>query len=182
MGNAHCGFKNFHYCLRTANAVPVPMPGAVRLTREPDMQELKIVPNVIGKPTEYVSAYIDKGIKLGLEIVSLPVSFLTDVLGYTIDANGVLVENEHPAVHFALLYETHMTSGDMIRHSYLDCVCRKPRFDASTLSGSSRIETRSLELVANRDIFGSRAIKKSIAKETNAAVFNSWFSALYRGR
>ncbi len=177
MRDAYCGFKNFHYCLRTANAVPVPMPGAVRLTREPNMQEIKIVPNIIGAPAEYVAAYRDNGLRLGLEIVSLPVSFLTDVLGYTIDANGVLIEGEHPAVHFALLYETR--GGVITRHSYLDCVCRKPKFDATTLSGSAKFDTRSLEIVANRDIFGSGKYKKSVTEEQSASVFAGWFNALY---
>lgn len=177
MGNAYCGFKNFHYCLRTANAVPVPMPGAVRLTREPDLSEIKIVPDTAGSCSEYVAAYRDKVIKLGLEIVSLPVSFLTDVLGYTTDANGVLIEGEHPAVHFALLYETR--GGVITRHSYLDCVCRKPKFDATTLSGSAKFDTRSLEIVANRDIFGMGKYKKSVTEEQSASVFAAWFNALY---
>ena len=178
MGNAVCGFKNFHYCLRTANAVPVPMPGAVRLTREPQMNEIKIVPNAVGAPEEYVIGHREGVIRLGLEVVSLPQSFLTDGLGYTIDANGVLVENGHPVVHFALLYETQSTDSGAARHCYYDCVCKKPKYDVTTLSGSSRFDTRTLEIIANRDIFGTGAFKKSVG-EASTATFAAWFNSLY---
>lgn len=178
MGNAHWGFRNFHYCLRTANAVPVPMPGAVRLTREPELQEIKIVPNAIGAPQEYVIGHRDGVIRLGLEVVSLPVSFLTDILGYTTDANGVLAEGGHPSVHFALLYETRNTGAGAVRHCYYDCVCKKPKYDVTTLSGSSKFDTRTLEIIANRDIYGSGAYKKSVG-EDSAATFAAWFDSLY---
>ena len=179
MGNAHLGFKNFHYCLRTAGAVPVPMPGAVRLTRDPELTEIRVVPDVIGAPSEYAVCSRDGIIRLGLEIVSLPVQFLVDVLGYTIDSNGVLAEGGHPAVHFALLYETRTTEQGPVRHCYMDCICKKPKFDAATLSGSSGFCTRKLEIAANKDIFGSGKYKKSVTEEQSASVFAGWFNALY---
>ncbi len=174
MRNAHYGFKNFHYCPRGLGAVPRAMPGAVRLTRAPDMQEIKVRPDTHGIPAEYTAGYRDRGIKLGLEIVSLPVQFLVDVLGYVQEASGVLVEGKHPAVHFALLYETRSLAGP-VRHCYYDCVCQKPKFDATTLSASSRFDTRILELTVNRDIFGSGGYKESIARADNAEMFDEWF-------
>lgn len=179
MGNAHRGFKNFHYCLRTAGAVPVPMPGAVRLTRDPELTEVRIVPDVIGAPVEYAAGYKGGIIRLGLTIVSLPVQFLVDVLGYTIDSNGVLAEGGHPAVHFALLYETGTTEQGAVRHCYMDCVCKKPKFDAATLSASSGFNTRTLEIAANKDIFGSGMYKKSISEQDDPQVFAEWFTGVY---
>lgn len=177
MRDAYRGFRSFHYCLRTAGAVPVPIPGAIRLTREPDMQEVKIRPDQTGQPAEYTAAFRDRGIKLGLEVVSLPVQFLVDVLGFTVGANGIITEGEHPTVHFALLYETGSLHG-AVRHSYLDCVCQKPKFDVTTLSRSSKYDTRRLELVANKDIFSSKAYKRSIREEDDPAVFAAWFEGL----
>ncbi|MGF2525951.1 hypothetical protein ACQUW0_26865, partial [Ralstonia pseudosolanacearum] len=87
MKDAFCGFRSFHYCLRTANATPVALPGAIRLSRDPTIDDIKIVPDIEGTPTEYLVGCRDKGIKLSLEIVTLPQSFLTDVLGYTL-SNG----------------------------------------------------------------------------------------------
>lgn len=176
--SASCGFRNFHYCLKTGAAAPVALPGAIRLGREPNMEPIVITPNITGNPTEYTVGYVDKGIKLDLEIVSLPESFLIDVLGYTL-SNGILIENEHPKIHFALLYETHFTDGRAIRHSYMDCVCAKPKFDATTLSSSFNIDTKRLELRANKDIFGSNCYKKSITADQNSLVFNHWFDRLY---
>ena len=178
MRDAYCGFRSFHYCLRTANAVPVALPGAVRLTRDPAMDEVKIKPDVAGSPTEYIVGYHDKGIKLGLEIVALPQQFLIDVLGFVL-SNGVLIEGEHPVIHFALLFETQNVGGEPVRHSYLDCVCRKPTFDVSTLSRSPKIDTRKLDLIANKDIFGTMKYKKSVTASQNSVIFNNWFNHLY---
>lgn len=177
--SASCGFRNFHYCLRTGAAAPVALPGAIKLGREPNMEPITITPNIPGTPTEYTVGYRDKGLKLDLEIVSLPQSFLTDVLGYTVDSNGILIENEHPIVHFALLYETQDTAGFAVRHSYMDCVCEKPKFDASTMSGNFSIDTKKLSLVVNKDIFGTKSYKKSITAAQNATVYNNWFNTLY---
>ena len=178
MSDAFCGFRSFHYCLRTANAAPVALPGAIRLSREPVTDEVKIVPDIPGAPVEYVAGYHDKGIKLDLEIVALPQAFLTDVLGYAL-IDGVLIEGEHPFVHFALLYETQNAGGEPVRHSYLDCVCRKPKFDVTTLSRSPKIDTRKLELIANKDIFGTMKYKKSVTASQNSTVYNNWFNQLY---
>ena len=178
MSDAYCGFRNFHYCLRTANAVPVAIPGAIRLSRDPMSDEVKIFPGVPGAPIDYIVGYHDKGIKLGLEIVTLPQQFLIDVLGYEL-TDGVLIEGEHPIVHFALLFETQNAGGEPVRHSYLDCVCKKPKYDVTTLAQSSRIDTRKLELIANKDIYGSLKYKKSVTASQNLTVFNNWFNQLY---
>lgn len=177
--SASCGFRNFHYCLRTGAAAPVALPGAIRLGREPNMEPIVITPNITGNPTEYTVGYRDKGMKLDLEIVSLPQSFLTDVLGYTIGSNGIIIENEHPIVHFALLYETQDTAGFAVRHSYMDCVCEKPKFDVTTLSNSFSIDARKFSLVVNKDIFGVKCYKKSITAAQNETIFNDWFNRLW---
>lgn len=178
MSNAYCGFRSFHYCLRTANAVPKALPGAIRLTRDPETDDIKIAPDIPGAPTEYTVGFRDKGIKLNLEIVTLPQAFLTDVLGFT-TSSGVLIEGEHPLIHFALLFETQNAGGEPVRHSYLDCVCKKPKFDVSTLGRSPKIETRKLEIIANKDIFGSGAYKKSVTAAQNSSMYNGWFYHLY---
>jgi phi13 family phage major tail protein len=161
------------------SAAPVAIPGAVKLSRDPQMEEITITPNIVGAPTEYTVGYRDKGIKLDLEIVNLPLSFLTDVLGYTVTSSGILIENEHPLVHFALLYENQNTDGTAVRHSYPDCVCEKPKFDVTTLSNNFSIDTKKLNIIANKDIFGSGCYKKSITAEQNATIYNNWFNQVY---
>ncbi|MGF2525966.1 hypothetical protein ACQUW0_26965, partial [Ralstonia pseudosolanacearum] len=64
-------------------------------------------------------------------------------------------------------------------HSYLDCVCRKPKFDVTTLSASPRIDTQKLEVIANRDIFGTGKYQKSVKASDNSTIYNNWFSQLY---
>lgn len=177
---AERGFKNFYYSVRTAAGAqtPKPLDGAIKLSFKP---QSKSTEHTLRGESQSVSEYTEETIETkknaSLDIISLPDSFLVDVLGYYIDENGVMMEGEQKPVHFALLYET-TYGNDLIRYEQIDCLCTKPSFDVSTISETPSIDTRSLELIINKDI-KSGFYSKQIRKSTNPEIFEKWFDKVY---
>ncbi|MBO5449810.1 MAG: hypothetical protein J5994_10875 [Ruminococcus sp.] len=178
--NYNCGYKNFHYSVRTAEGAspPLPLPGAIKLSFVPQTSERSVL---VRKRDGSISSFTEKAEETGkraeLEILSLPVYFLKDVLGYTQDENGVLIERTHPAVHVSLLYETKY-GEERVRHELIDCVFSKPSFDVSTIAMTPAADTRKMDVILNRDP-ASGGYEKSISESDNAEIFNGWFNSVY---
>lgn len=175
------GFKNFYYAVRTSTGTgtPVPMPGAIKISVKPQTENRVInIRRSDGTLIQYTEGAVETGKTATVDIINLPVSFLTDILGYTIDENGVLIEHEQQAKHFVLLYEN-TRNGEAVRHQYTDCVCSKPNFDVTTITSEAGIDKKSLELILNPDIFGSGGYSKSITESQNPEIFAKWFDKVY---
>lgn len=169
----HFGIENCHYCLR--NSAPVKMPGAVSLSKESGAdlvtKKIRLASGII---IEKPVAVTQNAAKVSLEIASLPLPFLTDILGYEIDSSGVLIEYQQlKAVPFTLLFETQADTGN-IRMQYCECYCPKPSFTVTTVGENVTISTRKLELIST----GS-PISKSITAKQNQTVYDNWFGGVY---
>jgi hypothetical protein len=177
---AERGFKNFHYCLRTSAgaSAPVPLHGAVKLSFNPQVESRTVLKRTDkGGIVKFTESARETAKSASLEIISLPRIFLTEVLGYTEDENGVLIEGEYEAKHISLLYESQ--SGDSaVRHELIDVIVSKPSFDVSTLAGSLSADTKKLELTVNRDL-ESGGFSKSIKRDVNPEIFDNWFNRVY---
>ena len=104
------GLKNVYYAVATIDAsthaatysTPVAFPGAVSLSLDPEGELTPFRADNV----DYWVGNSNNGYSGDLEMALITDSFRKDVLGYTDDDNGVLVENKDvEAVHFALMFQ-----------------------------------------------------------------------------
>lgn len=168
------GIKNCHYVVKGTAIEVKKLPGAVRLSMKPSAADRNI--KVRSGSTIYQTTTARQGTQrqAELEIVSLPESFLIDVLGWTKGTDGSLTEGIQPNVHIILLYETE-NGGCPVRHMLYDCVVSSPSFDATTISSDLSIDKRKLDIVFNPDPSNNNNLSRQIARADNENLFNSWF-------
>ena len=181
MSTVHFGISNCHVAIKKAAnyyAPPVPMPGAIGMSVDPDINIITAnVRTAHGTTAERPTDIIDNGKKIILDIASLPIDFLIGILGYVQDDNSVLIEGKQIYVPFALLYET-QTNSTSTRYSLIECVCKKPKYDCTTMSNSVSVNTRQLEIMSYPCI-DTGYYGKSISKNINQTVFANWFKKVY---
>lgn len=163
------GFRNFAY--KISGGTMTPLEGAQKLsfTVQSAARELMV------RTASGMAAYtenVETGRKADLEIVQLPVSFLVDVLGYTL-VDGILTEGLHRPVHFSLFYEQ-QTDGEPIRTQLYDVCCTRPNFDVTTMTNRPSVDIRKLSLVVNADQ-SEQVYSQSVSREDNAEAFDTWF-------
>ena len=171
---------NVHYAILTiaddgtfSFGTPVPMPGAVSLALDAN-----------GEPTNFYAdgyAYYTIGNNMGyegdLELAMVPESFRTDVLGETLDANNVLIENANTErVNFALLFEF---DGDIrkIRHVLYKCAASRPSVESKTNEEEVEVQTETLSIKATPMANG--VVKAKTGDDTTDSVYQGWYGAVY---
>ena len=172
--------RNVHYAVATVNAsggvtfaTPVPMPGAVSLSLDPE-----------GEPTKFYAdgyAYYiinnNRGYEGDLELAMVPESFRTDVLKETLDSNNVLVENANTETsNFALLFEF---DGDVkkIRHVLYYCSASRPNIESQTNEDEIEVKTETLTITASP--LANGLVKAKTGDNTSDAVYQGWYSEVY---
>lgn len=171
------GFRLFHYSLKNGGrySTPAALPGAIKIAFKPQTGARTVSVRYTDGSAATSSQIIDGGTTAAVSVVSLPEDFLTDVLGYYKATDGSMYQGQQTAVHFALMYETQGIE-EPTRHILLDCVCTKPEFDASTISSTPSIDTRSLQLILNPiTINGKQYYSRSIKQSDNSELFETWF-------
>ena len=174
MPDINTGFRNFHYRVIGWNSSirPKPLPGAIKLNIKPQTQERQVLARTSnGLLLPVTMAKHEASRAATLEIVSLPVFFLKDVLGWAEDSSGTLVEGPFPMYHLELLYETNNV-GNPMRHTLYDVVISRPAFDVSTLSENPNADKRSLELTINPDGSGKYQARCS----QGDSEYDTWFN------
>lgn len=176
------GFRNFQYCLKGSGSnTPAALSGAMKISFKPQSASRSAVMRYENGGVAERTEVRGTGSTASLAIVSLPDSFLKDVLGYVKDNDGILIEGEHTSAHFYLLYETQGLT-EPTRHILMDCVCSKPSFDVSTMSSNANIDTRSLEIVMNPVIDNQTVVyRKSVKRSENSTAFDNWFGLITSG-
>ena len=177
------GIKNVFYAVATiaadgsaTYAAPVALPGAVSLSMDPQGE---LEPFYADNIQYYVSALNDcyEG---NLELAKVPDSFLTDVLGYVADKNGVLYENA-TTVHFALLFQF---EGDAhARRGVLyNCTATRPTVGGSTKEAQISPETQTLPIRATSVYNASvdKDVVKASVTPSEETQYNAWTSAVYQ--
>lgn len=176
------GLSNVHYAKMTIGedgaityATPVPIPGAVNLSLEPQGEESPFYADNI----KYFNDYANNGYSGDLEMAKIPDSFLKDILGQTIDTNGAVIENaEDKAAHFALMFEV---DGDESKKRvvYYNCTASRPSANASTVNETKEPNTDTLTITASaRDT--DKQVRASLEPtEENMAIFNKFYEKVY---
>jgi len=173
----HIAFFDDTQPIQPAWKPPVAIPGAVRWT-----------PTAMGESSTfyadnmaYFVATANNGYTGELEMANVPDEVLAEILGWEIDANGMIVEvaNAIPK-HFALLGQV---LGDKRnrRFVYYDCVASRPAKERTTKNESITPNTDVLSLTVSPIEIGGKVIVKGDLErsDTNQAVFDSFFSAVY---
>ena len=179
MNKVKFGLSNVYYAVKTTSeggevsyATPVRIPGAVNLSLD---QEGEITPfyadNIV-----YYSASNNNGYSGDLEIADIPESFQKDVLGYTVDNNGALIENADATIKpFALLFE--VTGDEKPRRSVLyNCMVTRPSTEASTTEDTRTPQTDTLSITATPREDNKNVKAVMTLSDSNTTAFNSFFT------
>jgi len=171
---------NVHYAPLTQNAsgeyswdTPVPMPGAVSLSLDPQGEPESFYADGI----EYYVINNNQGYDGDLELAMIPESFRTDILMEKADNNNVLVENSNSETgKFALLFQF---DGDAkgVRHVFYNCSAARPNIEGKTTEDGREVQTETITIKARP--LASGYVKAKTGDNTKAAVFNNWYKNVY---
>lgn len=152
---------------------PVPMPGAVSLSLDPQGEPESFYADGI----EYYVINNNQGYDGDLELAMIPESFRTDILMEKADSNNVLVENAFSETgKFALLFEC---DGDVrkIKHVFFNCSASRPQIEAKTTEDSREVQTETLTIKARP--LANGLVKAKSGDTTKAVVYNNWYKNVY---
>lgn len=171
---------NVHYALQKVGSdggitfePPVPMPGAVSLSLEPNGEPESFYADGI----EYYTISNNMGYDGDFEVALIPESFRTDVLKEELDVNKVLLENANSETgNFALLFEF---DGDVrkIRHVLYHCSAARPSMEGKTNEESREVQPETLAISARPLADGF--VKARTGNETTQATYDSWYQKVY---
>lgn len=171
---------NVHYAKLTVTPegeisyeTPVPMPGAVSLSLDPNGE-----PSVFyADGYAYYTVNNNQGYEGDIEMALVPESFREDILKETKDANKVLIEDANVETEkFALLFEF---DGDIkkIRHVLYSCVATRPKIESSTKEEEIEVKTETLSIKASP--LSGGYVKARTSDETTAEAYENWYKSVY---
>jgi phi13 family phage major tail protein len=153
--------------------VPVPLPGAVSLSLDPNGE-----PSVFyADGYAYYTISNNMGYEGDLELALVPDSFRSDVLKESLDTNKVLVENSGVETsNFALLFEF---DGDVkkIRHVLYNCSAARPTIESATNEDEIEVQTEKLSIKATP--LANGCVKAKTGEDTTDTVYTKWYDAVY---
>ena len=179
------GLSNLYYAKATVTenngvytvsyATPVAIPGARELTLD-----------VSGEPTviwadniQYVTIGANAGYEGTATVLTVPESFYTDILGMTVDENGLLCETESDTLsQFALLGEFDTEDTERKRFALYNCTASKPSFGGSTKE--EEVEAYEFEIPITATPALDTGVIKATALNTgdSATAFAAWFTSV----
>lgn len=171
---------NVHYALLTISesgtptyAAPVPIPGAVSLSLDPNGE-----PSIFyADGYAYYTIPNNMGYEGDLEVAIVPDSFRTDILKETLDANSVLIEDAKAETErFALLFEF---DGDVkkIRHVLYNCSAARPSIESATNEDEIEVQTETLTITAAP--LESGYVKARTSDDTTDEAYANWYTSVY---
>lgn len=179
------GLKSVYYAKCTIGegntatyGTPVSWPGAVSLSLDAEGDTNKFRADNV----DYYVSQSNSGYSGDFESALIPESFLKDILGFIEDENGVLVEDASaPTQPFALMFQF---EGDQkaTRHVFYNCTCSRPSVAGQTTDTTIEPQTETATITAT-SIYDA-TLRKDIVKaktnaNTDATVYNGWFSEVY---
>lgn len=176
------GLNNVHYAKITAwsadgktptYATPVRIFGGVSLSMDAKGE----TDNFYADNIAFYVMNNNAGYEGDLEIALVSTEFATDILGQTLDANGILIENTNAELsEFALLFEF---DGDKnkIRHVLYRCSASRASIESATTEDKKDVKTEKLSLKAVALPDG--LVKSKTCESTDPTEYNAWYTAVY---
>lgn len=170
------GIKNVHYAILNDDGTykkPVPFPGATSMTNTPKGEMSEFFADDI----VYYSNSTNQGYEGTYSFAEMPDHFRIDVLGDTLDENGVLAENANAKTKkIAWLFEF---DGDekAIRRVLPNVTVSRTAFGSNTKTTSSEPNTGEISYVAAPDKNGNPQLKTT--PTTSEEVYNNWYDSVY---
>lgn len=151
------------------------IPGAINVALAPSGDAYELYADDV----LYFAQTVNQGYTGDIEVANLPETFLQDMLGFTKNSDGVLIESadDKPSA-FALGFEI---QGDKngSRIWFYNCTVARPSQDASTKDSGMEASTDTLNLIAAprpSDMLVRARITKD---DTNATVYDAFFTNVY---
>jgi phi13 family phage major tail protein len=155
---------------------PVAIPGAVRFSPEPQGEESTFYADN-GPYFTYTS---NNGYTAELEMANIPDDILAEMLGWEIDANGMLVETtDGMPKEFALLGQI-LGDKKNRRFVYYRCKASRPTAEHNTRGESVEPTTQTLNItILPIEINGKNVVRGVIElNDTNTTVYNNFFNSV----
>jgi phi13 family phage major tail protein len=173
----HVAFFDTASQTQPAWEAPIAIPGAVRFSPEPQGEESTFYADN-GPYFTYTS---NNGYASELEMANIPDPILARMLGWEIDANGMLVETtDGEPEEFALLGQV-LGDKKNRRFVYYRCKASRPNKEHSTRAESvepatERLNIRILPIKAN----GKNIVRGVMElNDTNQAAYDAFFESVY---
>lgn len=170
--------SNVHYAKlvkgeTTTFQKPIPIPGAVKLSLDPNGEPSSFYADGI----EYYTINNNMGYDGELELALIPESFRVDILSEKEDKNKVLIEDANSEIgNFALLFEF---DGDKkkIRHVLYNCSAGRSKIEGQTNEESKEVQSETLVIKARPLKEGP--VKGKTGKATTEDTYNNWYKNVY---
>ena len=175
------GLDNVHVAFlvdgtTTSWETPVKIPGAVRFAPEPQGEETTFYAD----NGPYFSYTSNNGYTAELEMANLPDNILAKMLGWEIDANGMLVETtDGEPKEFALLGQI-LGDKKNRRFVYYRCKASRPTAEHNTRAESVEPTTQTLNItILPIEINGKNVVRGVIElNDNNTTVYNNFFKGV----
>ncbi|MED4916711.1 major tail protein [Geobacillus thermodenitrificans] len=155
---------------------PVAIPGAVRFSPEPQGEESTFYADN-GPYFTYTS---NNGYTAELEMANIPDDVLAEMLGWEIDANGMLVETtDGMPKEFALLGQI-LGDKKNRRFVYYRCKASRPTAEHNTRGESVEPTTQTLNITILPIEIGGKNVVRGVIElnDTNQAIYDAFFSTV----
>lgn len=179
------GLKNVHYAVANIAAdgsatfgEVKPWPGGVSLSLEAQGGTTKFRADNVN----YWVGQSNNGYEGDLETALIPESFRIDVLGESLDGNGVSVEDvEAKTVSFALMFQF---EGDekAVRHIFWNCTATRPSVSGNTTDEEIEPQTETLTITTASVYFPNYDGGKNLAHGRclqGETAYAGWFGGVY---
>ena len=173
----HIAFVDEAATTQPAWKAPILIPGAVRFAPEPQGEENTFYADN-GPYFTYTS---NNGYNAELEMANIPDEVLAEMLGWEIDANGMLVETtDGIPKEFALLGQV-LGDKKNRRFAYYRCKASRPSKEHSTRAESVEPATETLNIrILPIEISGKNIVRGVMElNDTNSTAYNSFFTSVY---
>jgi len=152
---------------------PQAIPGVVSLTASPEGD----TNDFYADNTKYYTSTTNNGYTGSVEFANIPDDVLAEMLGMTVDDNGMLVEStEDKQKEFALMGEVKGDTKNR-RFLYYRCKAARPSQDSATSDTGETPDTDNLDITILPMKNGENMLVKAVLElsETNATAFDAFF-------
>lgn len=183
MSKVNYGIQDVYVAKITENngtityGTPFAVKGAVGLNVDPEGGDA--TPFYADNVVYFMAPGVNNGYSGNLELAVTPEAFLTQILGQTADANGVVFESSDDSIaRFALLFQAQGDDKNK-RFCFYDCTASRPSRENNTKEDTITPGTEKLTITMNPR--STDRIVRSYIEETaaNKSTYDAWFTAVY---